>query len=121
MSAAKKAIFIVGAKRTPFGKFGGSLKHLTATDLAVHSSKAAIAHANIPAEKIDETFMGNVISSSTDAAYLARHCALRSGVPIPAPSLGINRLCGSGFETVCLGAESIILVNDSLNSLNCAN
>ena len=110
MSVAKKAIFIVGAKRTPFGSFGGSLKHLSANDLAVHSSKAALAQANISPEKIDETFMGNVISSSLDAAYMSRHVALKSGVPIKSPSLGINRLCGSGFETVCLGAESIILV-----------
>ena len=110
MSVAKKAIFIVGAKRTPFGSFGGSLKHLSANDLAVHSSKAALAQANVSPEKIDETFMGNVISSSLDAAYMSRHVALKSGVPIKSPSLGINRLCGSGFEAVCLGAESIILV-----------
>mmetsp|Transcript_24601 Transcript_24601/g.41022 ORF Transcript_24601/g.41022 Transcript_24601/m.41022 type:complete len:402 (+) Transcript_24601:32-1237(+) len=108
MSAASKAIFIVGAKRTPFGAFGGSLKGFTATDLAVHSSKAAIAHAKINPEAINETFMGNVISSSLDAAYLSRHVALKSGVPVPAPSLTINRLCGSGFETVCLGAEAIL-------------
>jgi len=110
MSAASKAIFIVGAKRTPFGAFGGSLKGFTATDLAVHSSKAAIAHAKINPEAINETFMGNVISSSLDAAYLSRHVALKSGVPVPAPSLTINRLCGSGFETVCLGAEAILQV-----------
>ena len=55
---AKTGIFIVGAKRTPFGGFGGSLKTLSATDLAVHSSKAAIAHAKIDPSKIDETIMG---------------------------------------------------------------
>eukprot|EP01032_Pedospumella_encystans_P032440 gene32440-36620_t len=72
MSVAKKAVFIVGAKRTPFGSFGGSLKHLSATDLAVHSSKAAIAHAKISPEKIDETIFGNVIGSSLDSTYLSR-------------------------------------------------
>lgn len=113
MSVAKKAIFIVGAKRTPFGTFGGSLKHLSATDLAVHSSKAALAQANIAPEKVNETFMGNVISSSLDAAYFSRHVALKSGLAIGTPSLGINRLCGSGFETVVQGAESIILVSKS--------
>ncbi len=110
MSVAKKAVFIVGAKRTPFGSFGGSLKHLTATDLGVHSSKAALAQAKLSPEKIDETFFGNVIASSLDATYLSRHIALRSGVPMKNPALGINRLCGSGFETVCLGAEAIQLV-----------
>eukprot|EP00128_Syssomonas_multiformis_P006891 Colp12_sorted_trinity150504_noHs@27354 len=109
MSVAKKAVFIVGAKRTPFGAFGGSLKQISAIDLAAHSSKAALAQAKLSPEKVDETFFGNVISSSTDAAYLSRHIALKSGVPVAKPSLGINRLCGSGFETVCLGAEAIEL------------
>ena len=113
MSVAKKAVFIVGAKRTPFGAFGGSLKQISAIDLAVHSSKAALAQAKLSPEKIDETFFGNVISSSTDAAYLSRHIALKSGVPVAKPSLGINRLCGSGFETVCLGAEAVQLVRTS--------
>ena len=107
MSVAQKAIFIVGAKRTPFGAFGGKLKTFSATDLAVLSSKAALAHANLSPNDVDETIFGNVIGSSLDAAYLSRHVALKSGVPTKAPSLTINRLCGSGFETVCLGAEAI--------------
>jgi acetyl-CoA acyltransferase 2 len=60
-------------------------------------------------EKVDETFFGNVIASSLDATYLSRHVALKSGAPIGSPAMTINRLCGSGFETVCLGAESVIL------------
>jgi len=109
MSAATRNIFIVGAKRTPFGSFGGSLMKQTTTDLSTHSSKAAIAHAGINPEKIDETFIGNVIQSSLDACYLARHVALRSDTPMSNPSMTINRLCGSGFETVIMGAESIQL------------
>lgn len=107
MSVAQKAVFIVGAKRTPFGAFGGKLKGISSTDLAVLSSKAALAHAKLSADKVDETFFGNVIGSSLDYAYLARHTALKSGVPIKSPSLTVNRLCGSGFETVCLGVEAI--------------
>jgi acetyl-CoA acyltransferase 2 len=102
-------IFIVGAKRTPFGAFGGKLKALSATDLAVHSSKAAIAHANISPDLIDASFVGNVITSSLDAAYLSRHVHLKSGAPVKNPALTINRLCGSGFEVVALAAESIKL------------
>jgi acetyl-CoA acetyltransferase len=71
-AAAGKKIFIVGAKRTPFGAFGGSLASLSATDLAVAASKAAIASAGLDPSKIDATFMGNVIQSSADAAYLSR-------------------------------------------------
>ncbi len=109
MSAATRNIFIVGAKRTPFGGFGGSLKNQSTTDLATHASKAAIAHAGINPSKIDETFFGNVIQSSLDACYLARHVALRAETPMNNPSMTINRLCGSGFETVCMAAESIQL------------
>lgn len=107
--AAKSGIFIVGAKRTAFGAFGGKLKAISATDLAVYSSKAAIAHANIGADKVDETIFGNVITSSLDGPYLSRHVALKSGMRISTPSLTMNRLCGSGFESVCLAAESILL------------
>lgn len=71
-AAAAKKLYIVGAKRTPFGAFGGALASHSATDLAVHASKAAIAAAGIDASAIDATFMGNVIQSSPDAAYLAR-------------------------------------------------
>jgi len=105
---AAKGVFVVGAKRTPFGGFGGKLKALTATDLATHATQAALKSAGLAATAVDETFMGNVIQSSLDAAYLARHVALRSGVPVKTASLTINRLCGSGFETVCLGAEAIL-------------
>ncbi len=55
MSLAKSAVFIVGAKRTAFGAFGGKLKEITATDLAVHASKAALASAGVKPEKVDET------------------------------------------------------------------
>ncbi len=109
MSAATRNIFIVGAKRTPFGAFGGKLKNQTGTDLATHASKAAIAQSGLSPTKVDEIFFGNVIQSSLDAAYMARHVGLRSGAPIASPAMTINRLCGSGFETVCMAAESIQL------------
>jgi len=105
---ASKNAFIVGAKRTAFGSFGGSLKGLSATQLAVKASEAALNHAGLSPDAVDDTYMGNVIVSSLDAAYLARHVALKVKAPISSPALTINRLCGSGFETVCLGAEAII-------------
>ena len=102
-------IFIVAAKRTPFGAFGGSLKSLTATELGVIATKSAIASATIDPSTIDAVYFGNVIQSSADAAYLARHIGLKCGVPIASPALTINRLCGSGFETVIQGAKAIKL------------
>ena len=101
-------IFLVAAKRTPFGAFGGSLKGFSATDLGVVATQAALQQANhLDPALIDNVFFGNVIQSSADAAYLSRHVALRSGCQQKTPCLTINRLCGSGFETVILGANSI--------------
>lgn len=100
-------IFVVAAKRTPFGAFGGSLKAISATDLGVVSTKAALEQGKVDPSAIDAVYFGNVIQSSPDAAYLARHVGLKSGLPIATPALTINRLCGSGFETVIEGANAI--------------
>eukprot|EP01059_Diplonema_ambulator_P005214 TRINITY_DN1496_c0_g1_i1.p1 TRINITY_DN1496_c0_g1~~TRINITY_DN1496_c0_g1_i1.p1 ORF type:complete len:396 (+),score=122.88 TRINITY_DN1496_c0_g1_i1:61-1248(+) len=98
-------IVIVGAKRTAFGTFSGSLKNLTATDLGVVASKAALAQSGVDPAQVDEVVFGNVAQTSVDAIYLARHIGLRSGCPVPAPALTVNRLCGSGFEAVIQGAK----------------
>jgi len=103
------SIFVVAAKRTPFGAFGGSLSKLSATELGVHSTKAALAQGNVDPSSVGAVYFGNVVSSSPDAPYLARHVALKSDIPIETPALTINRLCGSGFETVIQGAKSILL------------
>lgn len=102
-------IFIVAAKRTPFGAFGGSLKSVTATELGVIATKSAITSSKVDPSTIDAVYFGNVIQSSADAAYLARHVGLKCGIPIATPALTLNRLCGSGFETVIQGAKSIKL------------
>ena len=102
-------VVVLSGKRTGFGTFGGSLKDFTATDLGVVSSAAAIEAAGISADQVDHTFIGNALQTSADAIYLARHVALRAGVPQEAPSLTVNRLCGSGFEAIVQGAKEIVL------------
>ena len=72
MSVAKSAVYVVGAKRTAFGAFGGKLKSFTATNLAKHSAVAALAQAGVNPELVDDVYYGNVIQSASDAAYLAR-------------------------------------------------
>jgi acetyl-CoA acyltransferase 2 len=104
-----RAIYNVAAKRTPFGNFGGSLKDLTATDLAVVAAKAALAAGGVSPEIVDAVCIGNVSQTSADALYMARHVGLRSGVPVPAPALTVNRLCGSGFQAIVNGAQDILL------------
>ena len=100
-------MLFLSAVRTPFGAFGGALKDLSATDLAVHASEAAISRAGVPADAIDAAFFGNVLQTSGDACYYARHVALRAGCRVEVPALTVNRLCGSGFEAIVQGAAAI--------------
>ncbi len=100
-------IVFVAAKRTPFGAFGGSFLRLSATDLAVESANAALSHSRISPELIDHVTYGNVMQTSADAAYLARHVALRAGLPESVACLTLNRLCGSGFEAIADGARRL--------------
>jgi acetyl-CoA acyltransferase 2 len=101
-------IWFLSAKRTPFGTFGGTLKDFSGTDLAVESAKAAIAQARISPDDIQHVVYGNVMQTSPDAIYLPRHVGLRAGVPIPVPALGVNRLCGSGFQALVSAAELML-------------
>lgn len=105
----RKGLYIVAAKRTPYGAFGGKLKDITATDLQVISNKAALAACSLPASAVDSVVVGNVMQSSKDAAYLARHAALKAGIPNHVPAVTINRLCGSGFESVIYGCREILV------------
>ncbi len=102
--AGRKDVVILAAKRTPFGTFGGALKDLSATDLAVHAARAALAQAGAPAEDFGHVVFGNVAQTSPDAIYLARHVGLRAGLPERVPALAVNRLCGSGFEALVQAA-----------------
>jgi acetyl-CoA C-acetyltransferase/acetyl-CoA acyltransferase 2 len=104
-SATTADVVILGAKRTPFGTYGGALRDLTATDLAVHAAKAALQQAGVGAEQVGHVVFGHVAQTSSDAIYLSRHVGLRAGAPVSTPALTVNRLCGSGFEAVVQGAR----------------
>jgi len=91
------------------GKPGGALKDVSAIDLGAAASKAALERSNVPADLIDHVVMGNALQTSGDALYGARHVALKAGVPIPIPALTVNRLCGSGIQSVISGAQMILL------------
>jgi acetyl-CoA acyltransferase 2 len=101
-------IYFLSGKRTPFGTYGGSLKDLSAIDLAVESAKAALAQAKVSPEDVQHVVYGNVVQTSSDAIYLPRHVGLRTGVPVPVPALGVNRLCGSGFQAFVTAAEMML-------------
>ena len=106
--SSRDVVFLSG-KRTGFGAFGGTLKEFSATDLAVLSSAAALEAARVRPDQVDHTIVGNALQTSADAIYLARHVALRAGVPEDRPALTVNRLCGSGFEAIVQGAKEILL------------
>ena len=102
-------IVVLAGARTPFGNLGGALSGLTATDLAVAAASAAIERSGVPKDAIDEVVFGNVMQTSADAIYLARHVGLRAGLPIGVPALTVNRLCGSGLQAILSAAQSLAL------------
>ncbi|WLR58602.1 acetyl-CoA C-acetyltransferase [Guptibacillus hwajinpoensis] len=104
-----KDVFILEGARTPFGTFGGSLKDISPTDLGITASKEALVKSGIEASEIDLSVIGNVIHSTSNASYLARHIALGTGIPIESPALTVNRLCGSGMQAVISAAQSIMM------------
>ncbi|XP_073646811.1 3-ketoacyl-CoA thiolase, mitochondrial isoform X2 [Tursiops truncatus] len=123
--ALLRGVFIVAAKRTPFGAYGGLLKDFTATDLAESAARAALSAGKVSPETIDSVVVGNVIQiyrgnsfsfplfqTSSDAIYLARHVGLRVGIPKETPAVTVNRLCGSGFQSIVNGCQEIC-VKDS--------
>ena len=108
-SASKhEEIFFLAGKRTAFGTFGGALKDLSATDLGVETAKATLLQSKVSAEDVDHVIYGNVMQTSPDAIYLARHIGLRTGVPVNVGALTLNRLCGSGFQAYVSAAEMML-------------
>lgn len=103
----REVVFLSGV-RTPFGTFGGALRDVSAIELGVIVSKEALNRASITPASIQQTIFGNVLYTTNDSLYFARHVALRSGCPIESPALTVNRLCGSGFQAVVSGALEII-------------
>ena len=102
-------VVFLSAVRTPFGTFGGKLKAFSPIDLAVHASKAAIERAGLGTTDIDQTIFGNVLYTTNDSIYFARHVSLKAGCREETSALTLNRLCGSGFQAVVSGAQEIIL------------
>lgn len=99
----------LSAARTAMGAFGGSLKDYSAVDLGVVASEAAIKRSGAEPGDFGHVVMGNVMQTSADAIYLARHVGLRAGLPVETPAVTVNRLCGSGFQAVIDGSREIEL------------
>lgn len=107
-------VYILEGARTPFGGFGQSLAKMNATELGLASATEALRRAGAEAGEIDNVIYGNVIQSHANAAYTARHIALRAGISMEVPALIVNRLCGSGMQAIISAAQSIRLGESGL-------
>ncbi len=101
-------VYIVSAKRTPMGSFGGQLASFSATALGSKAISGAIKAAEIEANVIDEVFFGNVCSANLGQAP-ARQAALGAGIPNSVPCTTVNKVCSSGMKAIMFGSQSIAL------------
>jgi acetyl-CoA C-acetyltransferase len=104
-----KEVVVLDGARTAFGTYGGALRDTSATDLAVVAAKGALERSRVDPAAIDHVIFGNVLQTSGDAVYFARHVGLKSGIPKEVPALTVNRLCGSGLQAILLAAQEIQL------------
>ncbi|MBO8172369.1 MAG: acetyl-CoA C-acetyltransferase [Bacillaceae bacterium] len=102
-------VYILQGARTPFATFGGALKDVDPTELGAISSSEAVKRSELEPKEIDQVVIGNVIHATKNASYLARHIALRAGIPEETPALTVNRLCGSGLQAAVSAAQAIKL------------
>src|SRR3954462_5035464 len=102
-------IFILGGARTPMAAYNGKLKDVPAIELGAIAARAAMERIAVRPDMIDHVVFGNVLHTSADAIYGARHVGLKAGVPIEVPALTVNRLCGSGIQAAISGAQMILL------------
>ena len=104
-----KDIVIVNGARTPMAEYNGHFSDVTAIDLAVVAAKEALSRSGVAPEDVDHVIVGNALQTSGDAIYGARHVGLKAGVPKSVPALTVNRLCGSGIQSIINAAEQIEL------------
>src|ERR1051325_3627839 len=104
-----KDIVIVSGKRTPMGDYGGALRDFSALELGAIAAKAAIGQSGFDVREFDHAIFGNALQTSGDALYGARHVALKAGLPVEVPALTVNRLCGSGIQSMVSAAQLIEL------------
>src|SRR5881275_3211757 len=104
-----REIVIVNGARTPMAEYNGHFTDITAIDLGVIAAKEALSRSGIAPDEIDHVIVGNALQTSGDAIYGARHVGLKAGVPKEVPALTVNRLCGSGIQSIINGAEQIDL------------
>ena len=102
-------VVIVAGARTPMARYTGAFSEVSAIELGAHASKAAIQRSGVDPAEFDHVIFGNVMQTSADALYGARHVGLKAGLKIETPAVTVNRLCGSGIEAIVQGAQRLLL------------
>jgi acetyl-CoA acetyltransferase family protein len=102
-------VFILGGARTPMADYTGRLKDLSAIELGAIAARAAMERTGVQPAMVDHIVFGNVLQTSADAVYGARHVGLKAGLPIEVPALTVNRLCGSGIQAAISGGQMLRL------------
>src|SRR5260221_6614596 len=102
-------VMIVAGARTPMARYTGAFSEVSAIDLGAHASKAAIQKSGADPAEFDHVIFGNVMQTSADAIYGARHVGLKAGLKMETPAVTVNRLCGSGIEASVQGGQRLLL------------
>ena len=102
-------VVIVAGARTPFARYNGEFANTSAIELGAAASREAIRRSGVDPNEFDHSIFGNVQQTSSDALYGARHVALKAGLKIETPAVTVNRLCGSGMESISQAAQRILL------------
>ncbi|HXT23250.1 MAG TPA: acetyl-CoA C-acetyltransferase [Candidatus Eisenbacteria bacterium] len=107
-------VVIVAGARTPMSRYTGAFSDVSAIELAAVASREAIRRSGATPEEFDHAIFGNVMQTSADALYGARHVALKAGLKTETPAVTVNRLCGSGIEAIAQAAQRLLLDENEL-------
>lgn len=102
-------VVILHGARTPMARYTGVFNNTSAIELAAMASREAIRRSGADPAEFDHVVFGNVMQTSPDALYGARHVGLKAGLPVETPAVTVNRLCGSGMESITQAAQRILL------------
>ncbi|HTC40093.1 MAG TPA: acetyl-CoA C-acetyltransferase [Candidatus Acidoferrales bacterium] len=107
-------VVIVAGARTPMARYTGVFSEVSAIELGAHAAKGAVMRSGVDPAEFDHVVFGNVLQTSSDAIYGARHVGLKAGLKVETPAVTVNRLCGSGVEAIAQAAQRLLLGEASM-------
>ena len=108
MSQKLPPLYVVSAARTAIGSFQGAFAGLSASELGAVAIKGALSRAKLDPSKVDEVFMGNVLTAAVGQAP-ARQAMIKAGIPNTTPATTVGKVCGSGLQSIVFGARALAL------------